>query len=149
MADQKANIIIAATSVLFTLSVGYLGSSTVLWGLIALCAFSLVSLIFAVLSVTPLFRPAGEADLRNPRFNPLFFGHFADLSLEHYEREMSTILQSDENIYEAMVREIYQLGRVLKTRKYRYLRISYQVFLAGILASAVLIALQLLFQKLA
>ena len=134
---------------LFTLSVGYLGSSTVLWGLIALCAFSLVSLIFAVLSVTPLFPPAKEADRRKPRFNPLFFGHFSEISLEHYEREMSTVLQSDESIYEAMVREIYQLGRILKTRKFRYLRISYQIFLAGILTSAVLIVLQLLFQKLA
>ena len=148
MADQKANIIIAATSVLFTLSAGYLSSDRLLWGLVTLCGFSLVALAFAILSVTPLFRSAPDVDFFNGSFNPLFFGHFAELSRAQYYQMINEILREDHSVYEAIVRDVYNLGKLLKTRKYKYLRLSYQVFLAGILVSGPLIIIQLLLERL-
>ena len=54
-------------------------------------------------------------------------------------------LKSDETIYRAMLRDIYQNGQVLQRKKYRFLGYAYRAFLAGlVLTVATLIAERLL-----
>jgi hypothetical protein len=72
--------------------------------------------------------------------NNLFFGHFTALTEQEYVDRIHEILHSETSIHEAMARDIYQLGRVLRFRKYRYLGWSYRVLVAGGLASAMLFA---------
>ena len=146
MADQKAHIIIAATSVIFTISAGFLTSTEVLWGLLSLCGFCLVSLTFSVLSVTPIFRIT-KTSRTWTHFNPLFFGHFTEMDRDQYFETLNEIVRSDGKIYKALANDIYQNGKILKERKYKYLGLSYQAFFIGILISGILFVVQMIIRN--
>ncbi len=137
MADQKANIMIAATSILLTFAFANFKQQNLFWGFLALFVFSFISLILAVLAVSPRF--TREEDRV---FNPLFFGDFTELSLDEYQDKMEELMGSTQQTYEAQVIDIYNLGKNLQGHKYRYLSLSYRCFLIGIIATAVLFILQ-------
>lgn len=71
-------------------------------------------------------------------FNPFFFGHFTDLSLEDYTDHMFKVMKDEDIMYTEMVKDLYQMGLVLRQRKYRYLSWSYRIFFLGILGSIIL-----------
>jgi hypothetical protein len=137
MADQKANIMIAATSILLTFSFANFKQQNLFWGFLALFMFSFISLVLAILAVTPRVKSGSTA-----RRNLLFFGDFTDLSLDDYSKAMDEVVRSDQRIYEAVVTDIYALGEALKDNKYRYLSLSYRWFLTGILSAGALFVLQ-------
>ena len=68
-------------------------------------------------------------------FNPLFFGHFAYLGLEEFKKEYSKRLLQDSRTYDAIVGDIYGMGRVLATNKFKWLKRSYQTFLIGLISA--------------
>ncbi len=137
MADQKANIMIAATSILLTFAFANFKQQNLFWGFLALFIFSFLSLILAILAVSPRF---GRDDKQ--QFNLLFFGHFSELSLDEFYDEMDQVMSSDQNAYEAIVKDIYHIGVNIQRHKYRYLTWSYRCFLAGIVLGGLLFALQ-------
>jgi len=138
MADQKANIMIAATSILLTFAFANFKQQNLFWGFLALFVFAFASLILALLAVSPRF---GRED-EQQHLNSLFFGHFVHHTLEEYYDEMAEIMQSDQNTYEAIVKDIYFIGQNLQHHKYKYLSISYRVFLFGIVIAGGLFILQ-------
>ena len=71
-------------------------------------------------------------------FNLLFFGHFSELSRERYLSEMARALTPDGSPYHTWSNDIYSVGTYLRRYKYRYLRYSYLLFLAGFVLSCVL-----------
>jgi hypothetical protein len=143
MADQKANIIIGFSSVILSVGITQLNSPDILWAVPILVVFSGIALMFAIQAVTPRFQRREHPD-KNSSTNPLFFGHFTELSLEDYEAEMETILESDARVYRTMVKDLYQLGRLLKYRKYRYLALSYRFFWVGVVAALTALGIQLI-----
>lgn len=129
MADTKANILIGASAVIFSLLVGQLQKEGFSLPLVVLLVFTLLAATAAILAVMPKVKgpPPGS-----PAFNPLFFGCFCQLEAEEYCREMEQVLRSDSSVYTAMAMDIYGLGTVLYRKKYRYLSYSYRIFLAGL-----------------
>lgn len=137
MADQKANIMIAATSILLTFSFANFKQQNLFWGFLALFVFSFVALILAILALIPrVVRPDGN------RRNLLFFGDFTEMSMDDYHTAMEEVLGSDKNIYEAIVTDIHALGGSLKDRKFHFLGLSYRWFLAGVVIAGALFLLQ-------
>lgn len=142
MADQKANIVIAASSILLTFSFANFKQQNLFWGFLALFVFSFFSLIAAIMAVNPRFRANRKVKIDPKNFNPLFFGHFTTLSLNEYNKVMEKVMKNDKETYETQVKDIYQIGSVLKNRKYKYLSASYRFFLIGVVTAALLFALQ-------
>jgi len=142
MADQKANIMIAATSILLTFAFANFKQQNLFWGFLALFVFCFISLILAILAVSPRFGQKREQKHDKLAFNPLFFGHFTKLSMDQYYDEMEKIMSTDQATYQAQVKDIYEIGTTLQHHKYRYLSLSYRFFLIGILAAAALFLLQ-------
>lgn len=132
MADTKANILIGACAVIFSLLIGRLQSDGYSLPVVLLLASTLMSAATAILAVMPKVKgpPPG-----NPQFNPLFFGCFSQLDPWQFAREMEKVLESDSSIYTAMAMDIYGMGAVLYRKKYRYLSYSYRIFLAGMCAA--------------
>jgi len=64
----------------------------------------------------------------------IFFGTFSRLKLEDYESLMDEVLHDEALLYGNMVRDLYHLGKVLD-QKYRYLSISYNIFMMGFLVT--------------
>ena len=131
MADQKASILMAATFVIFTITVGQSREAAAPLPLLILGGFAFVSAVFAVLSVLPAIRRPKNAPL-----NVLFFGSFTQLREDEFLDEITSRLESDDTIYRTMARDIYQNGSVLQRKKYRLLGWAYRIFLVGLVASA-------------
>jgi hypothetical protein len=138
MADQKANIMIAATSILLTFAFANFKQQNLFWGFLALFVSAFVSLILAIRAVSPRFWREDE----QAQLNSLFFGHFVHLPLEDYYEEMELIMSSDKETYEAIVKDIYYIGQNLQHHKYKHLHASYRVFLLGIVIAGALFVLQ-------
>lgn len=129
MADGKANILIGATFVVFSLVITQAFSDDVQWSVICLAVTSFLSAICAVLAITPPMRAKAVPE---GQFNPLFFSHFSTISEDEWTDGMLERLRTDEALYRVMLRDLYQNGQVLHRRKYRYLALAYRMFLGGL-----------------
>ena len=132
MADQKASILMGATFVVFTISVGQAGRQGVTHAILALAFFSFVSAMLAVFAILPSISPKPSA---NP--NILFFGTFTQMSEDEFSDSVIAKLHSDEDIYRAMLKDIYQNGQVLQRKKYKFLGYAYRAFLAGLVLTLI------------
>ena len=130
MADHKASILMGATFVIFTITVGKAQASAAPLALLILGASAFFSAIFAVIAVLPATRYRKDAPL-----NLLFFGSFTQLGEEEFLERLTERLRTEDDIYRTMGRDIYQNGIVLARKKYRYLGIAYRIFLVGLTAS--------------
>lgn len=145
MADVKANMLLTMSSVVITLATPHLFKPDFKWPLLVLVAFSLATVglaAYAVMPKLPLSRKAApHPDVNDPRFNLLFFGDFTRLDYAEFEAAMEEVMNDPSRTYEAQVRELYTLGVFLATRKYRFLRLAYLSFIAGLFLSFVVMLL--------
>lgn len=131
MADTKANILMGATFVIFTITIGQARGSSAPIPLLILGGAAFFAAICAVLAVLPATRqrrPTGAPNI-------LFFGAFTQMSESDFIDEVVSRLHTDEDVFRTMARDIYQNGKVLHSKKYRMLAWSYRIFLAGLVAS--------------
>jgi hypothetical protein len=132
MADQKASILIGVNSVVFALVVR--DPSVMSLPMLVLAGVSSLAALLCMLAVVPMFggRRVAHTQLE-PNF--LFFGVFTDWSEEEFQQRMHDMMADDEAMRRAMIRDMYQLGLVLRHKKYRFLGYGYRVFMVGLAAS--------------
>jgi hypothetical protein len=99
--------------------------------------FALPAALFAILTILPRYSRTKVPSPDDPNFNLLFFSHFSALSEDEFTARMGRLATDPNQAQDALVRDLYQQGRMLAERKYRYLKICYRVFFLGILTSAV------------
>jgi hypothetical protein len=130
MADQKANMLLAATFLVFTIALGQARSTAEPLPLLILGVGAFFSAVLSILAVMPATHfPTGG------RVNILFFGSFEKLSEEEYLETMLREIQSEEGFLTTMGRDLYQNGVVLARKKYRLLGYAYRTFLVGLCLS--------------
>jgi hypothetical protein len=61
------------------------------------------------------------------------------MKLDEYQWAMNEMLKDREYLYDSMIKDIYYLGVVL-AKKYKFLRISYTIFMYGIIAAVIAFA---------
>ncbi len=135
MADVKASMMLTLASLITTFSIRYLGDPYLRWPVVIMLCFCLVTIIAAAYAVMPKLTLGVRPDLSNPHNNLLFFGVFANLEYDEWVAEMNPLLQDPTRAYEAMLREIYEMGVYLGRKKYRFIRIAYTSFLMGLVLS--------------
>ncbi len=151
IADNKANIMISVNAILISVIISILSyrnltesNPMILMPAIIFLITGLTSLIFAVLSarpkVTKLNEPADEPE--KIQRNLIFFGNFVHLDVEKYETSMDELFKDGSLLLGNMTRDLYYLGKVLD-KKYRYLSISYNVFMLGFIMTVVTFLLAL------
>jgi hypothetical protein len=150
MADVKASLLLTMASIVISVTIPHLTNPDLKWASFTLIGFSLGSVILAAYSVMPKLRLPGKGkqgtppDVDSPRFNILFFGDFLRLSYEDFERKMGEIMQSPGTTYEVQIREVYNLGLYLATKKFRFIKLAYVSFILGlVISSGVLLATML------
>lgn len=133
MADQKASILMGATFVIFTITIGQSrGGQSAPLPLLILGGFAFIAAVLAVLAILPATHYKAV-----PANNLLFFGSFTKLGEQEYVERVLDQLATDEGIYRTMAQDIYQNGVVLERKKYRYLGYAYRVFLVGLTLSLI------------
>jgi hypothetical protein len=133
MADQKASLLMGATFVIFTITVGQVKSGgTPPIALLILGAAAFVAAVLAVMAVLPSTKVPPRA--HGPA-NMLFFGSFTQMAEEDYVQLVLDTVTDSDAVYAAFAHDIYQNGRVLARKKYRLLAYAYRVLLSGLVLS--------------
>ena len=145
MADQKASILMGATFVVFTISVGQVRNGEVPWAVGVLALFAFVSALCAVFAVLPSISGPKSAKLNDNKPNKLFFGFFVHTPEEEWVDDMLEELKADETVFRTMLHDIYQNGQVLQRKKYKYLALAYKTFMVGLTLTLITFAVEVIF----
>ena len=139
MADHKASILMGATFVIFTITIGQARSEYLPPALLILGGAAFFSAVFAVLAILPAthYRRLGTGNL-------LFFGSFTNMPEEEFTEALLDRLTADESLYRTMLHDLYQNGVVLERKKYRLLGYAYRIFLAGLTLSFIVFIVEYL-----
>lgn len=144
IADRKANLMISINAILLSIIVSFVSARLQAdpWLLIpsaAMLVTSLTAIIFAILSARPKVTSQYFTleDVRRSRANILFFGNFVNLPRDVFRTGMKEIMEDWDQLYDSMINDLHSLGQVLH-KKYRLLWISFTVFMAGLIVTALL-----------
>lgn len=143
MADSKAHIMISVNSIIISVLLSVLLKNLEQFPqytvpAMLLLSVSLVTIVFAILATRPNI-PKGtftQADINEKQVNLLFFGNFFKMSMEDYTGGMLQMMDDRDFLYRSLIKDIYSQGVVLGT-KYQRLRISYNVFMYGLIVSVI------------
>jgi len=139
MADAKASLLMGATFVIFTITIGQARGGLPPIPLLILGGAAFFAAICAVLAVIPM---TSGKHRKSGRPNILFFGTFTRMAEDDFIEEVTSRLRTDDSIYRTMARDIHQAGTVLQNKKYRLLTWAYRIFLLGLVASGVAFVVQ-------
>ena len=147
MADSKANILISVNSIILSIIIGSLidklQTDPYLQIPVAVIAIVCVaSIVFGILATRPNISGGTftRQDIANKKTNLLFFGNFHNMSLEDYNWGMTEMLEDKYYMNNSMIKDNYFLGVVL-AKKYRYLRIAYNIFMYGLIVAILAFAI--------
>lgn len=145
IADSKANILLSVNAIIISIALSTLipkldsprNVHLVVPTFIMLMS-SVITIIFAILSTRPKVTKGifTKQDIEDKKVNLLFFGNFYKMPLEDYKWAMNEMMKDREYLYNSMIKDLYFLGIVLE-KKYRLLRIAYNIFMIGIVLSVV------------
>lgn len=133
MADRKANILMGVTFLVFTLSVSAFSNGNYRIALLILVLSAFASAMFAMAAVMPKTSPPVLAD--DELDNLLFFGVFTGLQQEEFVARLMRRCETDDLVLSTMLRDLYQNGKVLQNKKYRYLSLAFRTFRTGLVLS--------------
>lgn len=141
MADNKAQIMITVNSIILSAVISILlrkleEYSYLAWPTYLILTISVLTIIFSILATRPNL-PAGtftQQDIDEKKVNLLFFGNFYKMNLPDYSAGMLQVMNDRDFLYGTLIKDVYAQGVVLG-RKYKLLRISYNIFMFGLIAS--------------
>jgi predicted metal-dependent HD superfamily phosphohydrolase len=143
IADSKANILLSVNAIIISIALTTLipkldspANAHLVMPTFILIIFTTVSIIFAILSTRPKVTTGtfSREDINQRKVNLLFFGNFYKMPVEEYEWAMKEMMKDRDYLYTSLIRDLYYLGKVLN-RKYTLLRITYTIFMIGIIVS--------------
>jgi hypothetical protein len=137
MADTKASILMGATFLVFTISVGQATNGTMPIALGVLALFAFISAMCAVFAVLPSVSTPTSAKLNDGKPNKLFFGFFTHMDEQEWIDSILHELHADETIFRTMLHDVYQNGQVLQRKKYKFLAYAYKSFMTGLCLTAI------------
>lgn len=142
IADNKANIMLSVNAIILSIVVSNLipkinMNPYLLFPTIILVVVCLGALTYAILAVRPSVTNGrfSADDIENKTANLLFFGNFHKMPMKDFEWGMNRMMVDNDFLYSSMIKDFYYLGLVL-AKKYRYLRLCYNIFMVGVIVSA-------------
>ncbi|MGB5363821.1 MAG: Pycsar system effector family protein, partial [Aureibaculum sp.] len=143
IADTKANILLSVNAIIISLALSNLipkldnpSNHYLIIPTSIFVVFSLVSMALSVVATRPNITSGSftKEDIKQKKVNLLFFGNFHKVKLDEFEWAMGEMMKDRDYLYSSMTKDLYYLGLVLN-KKYKILRITYTIFLIGIIAS--------------
>lgn len=143
MADSKANIMISVNSIIISVVLTVMfrrleDLPNYIIPTLVLLAVNVSTIIFAVLATRPNLTKGyfTREDILTKKANLLFFGNFHKMKLADYDWGIKQMMNDKEYLYTSITKDIYFLGVVLG-KKYRLLRISYNIFMYGLVVAII------------
>ena len=145
IADTKANILLSVNAIIISLALANMipklnsaSDEHLLIPTLILILFSVASIILSIMSTKPNVT-SGEftkEQVDSRAINLLFFGNFHKMPFEQFKWGIKEISQDKDFVYESLMLDLHSLGKVLH-RKYLLLRLTYTVFMIGIIVSVI------------
>lgn len=151
MADSKANILISVNAIIISIILGvlmrkleeapYLTIPTIIFLIV-----SLATIVISIIATRPKINEGTftSQDILDKKTNLLFFGNFHKASYEEYNDAMRNMMNDTDYLYGSLIKDIYTLGVVLG-RKYKLVRLAYNIFMIGIIVSVFAFAMAVIF----
>jgi predicted metal-dependent HD superfamily phosphohydrolase len=143
MADSKANILISVNAIILSVMIGSMFEKlqtdpNLQIPLAIIVLVCMTSIVFGILATRPTVSEGRftRDDIANKRTNLLFFGNFHNMSLDDYNWGMTEMLGDKGYMNTSMIKDQYFLGVVL-AKKYKYLRVAYNIFMYGLIVAMV------------
>ncbi|MEO1009745.1 MAG: Pycsar system effector family protein [Bacteroidota bacterium] len=145
IADTKANILLSVNAIIISLVLANLipkldnpSNEYLIYPTAIFITFSIVSMVLSILATRPNVT-RGEftmEDVRQQKVNLLFFGNFHKMGLQEYQWAVQELLKDQNYVYNSLTMDLYFLGKVLD-KKYRILRLTYTIFMIGMILSVI------------
>jgi predicted metal-dependent HD superfamily phosphohydrolase len=145
IADTKANILLSVNAIIISLVLANLipkldnpSNTYLIYPTVIFVLFSVVSMVLSILATRPNIT-SGEfthQDVKDRKVNLLFFGNFHKMSLNDYEWAITELVKDKDYVYATLTKDLYFLGKVLE-RKYRILRVTYNIFMVGMIVTVI------------
>ena len=148
IADTKANILLSVNAIIVSLALSNLlpkldnpSNAHLFVPTIVFVAFTVASIVLSILATRPNVTEGKftKEDVASKKVNLLFFGNFHQMELHDFEWGISEMMQDRNYLYGSLTKDLYFLGLVLN-RKYKILRLTYTVFMIGIIVSVIAFA---------
>jgi predicted metal-dependent HD superfamily phosphohydrolase len=143
MADRKANILISVNAIIISVSISVLfrkfeTDPFLVVPTIVFLTSSVITIVLSILATRPTVTGGkfSKEDITNRKVNLLFFGNFYKATLEDFNWGMSIMMRDPDYLYGSLIKDVYYLGVVLG-KKYKLLRLAYNIFMAGIVISVI------------
>ncbi|KGL58506.1 Predicted metal-dependent phosphohydrolase, HD superfamily [Polaribacter sp. Hel1_33_78] len=143
IADTKANILLSVNAIIVSLALSNLlpkldnpSNDYLIIPTLIFIIFTVASIILSILATRPNVTQGKftKEDVANKKVNLLFFGNFHKMKLPDFEWGITEMMQDRDYLYGSLTKDLYFLGLVLD-RKYKILRLTYTVFMIGIIVS--------------
>ena len=142
IADNKAHLMLTVNALIITLLISKhaAGGFTPahVWPTGILLVTCVLSIITATLATWPKVTRGitSKESVLDRTANLLFFGNFHKMKVEDFQWGINEVINDRDFLYGSLTRDLYHLGGVLNT-KYNYLRVTYIIFMVGIVAAVV------------
>ena len=145
IADTKANILLSVSAIILSIALSSLfpkldkeDNYYLIYPTLFFLLVTVITMIFSILSTRPKVTSGNftKEDIVNRKVNLLFFGNFYKMPLEDFQKGMTDLMSDRDYLYKSLMNDLYYLGIVLE-KKYRLLRIAYNIFMVGIIISVV------------
>ena len=155
IADTKANILLSVNAIIISMTLSTLipkldnpSNHYLIIPTIVFVLFTVVSIVLSVMATRPNITEGKftKEDVANKKVNLLFFGNFHKMNLPDFEWAMNEMMKDRDYLYGSLTKDLYFLGLVLN-RKYKLLRITYTVFMIGILVSVIVFSIAFQMQE--
>jgi len=149
IADTKANILLSVNAIIISLALSNLlpkldkpSNEYLIIPTVVFVIFTVASIILSILATRPNVTEGkfNKEDVANKKVNLLFFGNFHQMKLNDFEWAISEMMEDKGYLYNSLTKDLYFLGLVLN-KKYKILRLTYTVFMIGIIVSVLAFAI--------
>ncbi len=145
IADRKANILLSVNAIILSIVLANLmpkldkeSNQFLVMPTLVFILTAVFSIVGAIVSTRPKITSGkfSKQDIENKKANLLFFGNFHRMPLSDFQFGVDKMMNDRDFLYGSMTKDLYFLGVVL-ARKYRLLRLTYTVFMVGIIVSVI------------
>jgi len=152
IADTKANILLSVNAIIISVALSNLlpkldnpSNTYLIAPTLIFLGFTVVCIILSVIATRPNVTKGKftKEDLDNKKVNILFFGNFHQMKFDEFDSAMQEVMEDKRYLYGSLTKDLYYLGLVLN-RKYNLLRVTYTVFMIGIIVSVLAFAISFL-----
>jgi predicted metal-dependent HD superfamily phosphohydrolase len=151
MADHKANILISVNAIIISVILSVLlrklqEETYLVVPTIIFLSVAVATIVISILATRPKISEGTFTmeEVKQKKINLLFFGNFHKATYEQYDSAMRDLMLDTDYLYSTLIKDIYYLGTVLG-RKYKLIRLAYNIFMIGIVISVLAFAVATFF----